>query len=1228
MATTVLKSLADASGNTTQISFNPARASITGVEARDRAGNVLYALPVAGAAQCAFQIAFRRLDLAQPANNQPDCGVVVYSIWPDTPDKKPTVTTGTNNWNFRYAVAAFIDQPQNGAPPLPAFDTINVDLTARAPSDAASKGWIDFDLQFGYPSQIVNGDTRYGWEVIVNCPQVNLPAAAAGMTLLHPAGKLGALSTMTTAAGGTTMPVQFAALYQPGISGARNTLQGVAFSATDETGHEKRLEILPLRNGNSNDYKLALGLICPIHLKQGAYVRPAVFKLSVGDAQGFGGAKMTFRLRAFQIAGAMDGAPVNWMDVAALYRAWVRTRAGTIWRRHDPAIRTNAPLEKMAPYTIVCNYALDGAADAGDAAQTQVARWLEQHPMVAGDPDIAGNTQEAVPALLNRVRAAFGATSGANAVPLEAQIWGFEMGGYYRFLAGLPPLTDLLGASMNSLTGELRSTPDDKGQSHLIAEQPVLVAGNTPFDETTGSKRARRKPDVTPRWPAVRLLVLPSPQGWSFVTYLGGYIPYWPGEYKARGELHPTVPGGYIPYWLRPPGGSAPLSATNIETRYVEPHVDDYIPWYARPRGELQPTVPGGYIPYWLKPPGGNTSLAGTNIETHYIEPHVDDYIPWYVKPRQTPLSATEATKGSALPLMLAQSPMPPVLMLNAASTASRFKSALDALNAAGVVPCITTTPMSMGFHRWRFRGHRVQAGGAWQDAIPYDFPLLMQAALSSIADTNGRMLQVNESHPDVSVWTAQLKRRCDGSAVENHNALAGFYQLDQRAMCPTTEVEQRYVNGWLHNDDHTGILNYGARLVEFMLHNTNLQVCYDKRHQHIVPKPAASAAYDNAIGYGPWYVNRMKSLLGKVNELRSQLGLPFSLANEFVPSEHLAAYFDEWYDRNSSAAVYNDTRAGIYDAPLFQFVFSEITSARMDMIEHDTLSHSGYQERRTNSAPVIASPAYMLSPDRDNDTDTSPTLAEWRNAADQYFAQHFAVEQYGLAPRGYVTQGNTAYSYVRGVQAVMNLRSVFFRIGAAAVLGERMLLPAAWLESPNDYLQEAINMTARAARCHMQFAPIFRAGTMLGSVFVTQGNRVLKAWRIRWRDFDDVPVLAAQTVNSHAGPDEVRPVTDRISRATDRDDLSHPIMLSQIQARVWQKGSTVLYCFANVGNSDVALAFNYTHGLAAGAKPRKIYTFNTNGAPQISASKNVKFGDAEAFTLPARCIATIEVTG
>lgn len=93
----------------------------------------------------------------------------------------------------------------------------------------------------------------------------------------------------------------------------------------------------------------------------------------------------------------------------------------------------------------------------------------------------------------------------------------------------------------------------------------------------------------------------------------------------------------FNPAWASIAGIEAP---NNTGARYIEPHVDDYIPWYARPRGELHPTVPGGYIPYWLKPPIGHAPLAAPQAETRYIEPHVDDYIPWYAKPRQIPLIA------------------------------------------------------------------------------------------------------------------------------------------------------------------------------------------------------------------------------------------------------------------------------------------------------------------------------------------------------------------------------------------------------------------------------------------------------------------------------------------------------------------------------------------------------------------------------------------------------------
>ncbi len=1225
MADRALKALPDEFGNVTQIYFDPATASITGIEVCDAQKALLYSLPIADAAQSAFQIVFHRLDLGSPANNQPDAGSVIYAV---KSPKNPAITAVKNGLNFRYAVAARVIQPHTAAPSLPAFDTISVDVTIRSASDAASKGWIDFDIQFSYPSQITSGDARYGWEVVLEYPQIALPSTSASdLMLLNPAGRIGLLGRMLTPVGGATMPVQYAALYQTGTKGARNVVRGVAFAANDEAGHEKRLAVVPQDAGGN--IKLGLSLICPIHLKRGAYVRPNVFKLSAGDAQGYGGAKMIFRVRAFQLEGAIDGAPVTWMDVAGLYRQWVRTRVSTIWRRVNPASRTHAPLEKMAPYTIVCNYSLDGATDAGDDAQTQTARWLEQHPMVAGSPDIAGNTNESLPALLNRVRSAFDLPGSTTRAPLEAQIWGFEMGGFYRHLGGLPPLTDLLGLNTSAFVADLISMPGSDGHATIIAQQPVIVAGRSPFDASSKKRGARLKADTQPRWPRTDVVLAqlwPLEGASQTHSQAGGrfpivdYLPYWP-DFKNRTLTSPS--GDYIPYWLKPYNVLylSPANQTSTHSSGRFPIVD-YLPYWPDAKRRALPTSPA---PTGLSASGDSRAREDDSIP-YWPERRGNDSILWQVKTPSGPLSTPSAQTG-LLAALIESSPVQPVLVIDLAGQGSRFQAALNDLNAGGIVPCITTSPMMHSFNRWRFRGHRLQAGGAWRDAIPYDFPIVMRAALMGVANTGGRAVEIVETQASVSAWTAQTKRYANGDPVERKNALGGFYQLNLRAMCPTAEVEQRYVNDWLHNDDHTGILDYGARLVEFMLHNYDLHMCYDRRHQHIEPKPASSAPYDNVIGYGPWYIKRMQAMLGRVNDLRTQLNLPFALANEFTCNENLVAYFDEWYDRASSAAVFNNTSDGVFVVPFLQFVFSELISARMDMIQYDTLSHSGYRERRITAAPAIAQPDDMLSSDLDATDQSFPTLRQWRDAAENYFEANFAIEQHGLAPAGYPATNGSTYSYVRGVQATMNLRSLFFRIGAAAVLGERMLLPAAWLEPPTDYLQEAIAMTSRAARMHMRFAPYFRSGSILGPVYITDGNRSIKTWRVPWRIFEDVNVLVENTINLRSNADEpALDLTDRISRATDSEDDCYPILLNQIQSRVWGKSGKNLYCLVNVGNSNRPLTLAYTHGMTSLAKPRRIFTFVNNDAPRASEIKNVKLGDTETFTLPARCMAAIEI--
>ena len=644
-----------------------------------------------------------------------------------------------------------------------------------------------------------------------------------------------------------------------------------------------------------------------------------------------------------------------------------------------------------------------------------MAGWLEQHPLVAGDPDVPGNANEPLPALIRRVRSMFGPASGANAVALEAQVWGFELGGFYRFLGGLPPISDLMTAGVVVQPGPQTAAPVAGDPPRRTSIRTLLrtitrtgwwatcrqIQRRGSFFAPPGANPAGKR--ACKRQAVIRVFGLSAPgdaagQIYSWNTLPGGYIPYWPGQGIQPVQNWTTLPDGWIPYW--PGERSQPVQN-----------------WT---------TLPGGYIPYW---------------------------------PGQGILPAQE-----------------PLFVFDFAGSQSRLTAALESLWAQGITPSITTDPLYPNFDRFRFRGHRIQgADGTWQDAIPYDFPPVLRAFLTGRVDTAERRFRLLPGLSEATTWLSQAKVSSNGW-VWRENALSPFYQLRQHGICPTHVVEPRYLDGWLANGSGTGVLDFGARLIEFMKHHFAMGACYSRAHQHIEPQPPASAPYDNVIGHGPWYVQRVQAMLARVHGLGQVRNPAFTLTNEGICNEHLVACFDEFYGRNSSAAVFNgDTRSAalrqddasvplIFVVPFFQYVFSELITAKMDMLDNDVLSHAGYKEGRITSEPPVARPAAMLDPALD---ERLPSLAEWRDAATRYFGEHFAVACYGLAPRNYARPGGVT-TYLRGVAQTMNLRSKLFRISTGAVMGERVLLPAAWIEPPYDYNTEVVAL-CRARRAHAQ---------------------------------------------------------------------------------------------------------------------------------------------------------------
>lgn len=1036
MGEITFESAIDSRNRKTRLSIDTDLASIKSIQLIDTTGGGSTTLTtIASSPISLFVIRFTKYDLAGTPNKRLP-GAVEYKI---TQSKAPSSTTsGSGFLTLSYeGVPAQLVEGMTGT-----FDAINVSITFKAPTASADLGWIDLDIKYTYPSQMNSGNASAAWETRLVYPQVCLSdASVEGYTILNPLGVMGNFKTLGSRWSGHPTTVQFAALYKTSKVNGIDRADGFALSATDERGNFKEFHYAPLGNGTRF---LAYNLLSPIHLKEGKFARPSDYTLSLGDNYDFGGAGMHFRIRAFRVEAACKDQVVDWFDVLSIYRDWVRTRTSTIYRRFITNREKSAPLDLMHPHTIISNYSLDGPIGKfeGDA---KLRRSLEVHPMVNGSPDMPDNDNHSIQKVLLDLKDKFGIAD----MKLEAQIWGFEMGGFYHFTGGFPPVTD------------------------------VLVS-------------------------------------------------------------------------------------------------------------------------------------------------------------------------------------------------AGRFKSAMDQLVAAKIIPIITTDPLSTYFNRERFRGHLLFKDGSWKDAIPDDFPDNFKAITCANTEVTGnnRCFHVVPSAasdtPNCS--TAQIlgrsvKRGADGNLLISQDALTRFHAAENRLICPTEEVENLYLTTWLK----TELLGRGVKLIEFMKHGQRVYFCFDKNHRHIVPA-IQNGLYDNVIGYGSWYVRRVQRIWEQTQTLgRTTLNIPyFTLTNEGAASEALVPYYDEYYDHfTSSILTYSmDTRSmqSLDDVgmerrvPVYHYVYSAVVGHKMNLVDSDFQIHVGYKEKRNGSGRV--SPTFMLQASRDSE---DPTFNKWKTESANYFTSNFTIEKPGIAPAGYTTNQLGDYTYRRSVQGVFNLRSQIFRFGVAAVYGERILVPSTWAEEPADFNDEAVNMAVRATHFHIRFNEFFREqGTMLGQTKIFTGNSTLRAWRAHYRNFTDVAVLVNKLYNQTEitdlcnnkvvdDPKYGMVLYDYISRGVDTQTItplhcpdkysaeekrvSRKITTEKIHHMVWQRNmggnnKRYLYAFANVGNASQPVSFLYSRGLEDGQPwNTQIFTFRGNPTGQPVNGPSATLGMRGNVTIPERSIVAILVS-
>jgi hypothetical protein len=431
------KSDEDAQGLITQLIIEPGHATIKSIKLLNGSQEMLTlnASPIS-----LFCVRFTKYDLdanryslTRDGNKQ----TVEYKV---TSPLDCIVGGDAGKFTLKYGS---VPPSQNG------FSSISVTVQFTRPENSAiDGGWIDLNIAYSYPTQCVSGDKHSAWEVELIYPEICFKSTAlSGYLLLDPLGKLGNFVKMASEEIINLMPLQFAAFYKAGRAANRfNYLRGVALSATDEQGHAKSLRYRPIKVGSASGRAVSFHLTTPIHLKDNAYSRPAdTYTLSAGAADGgFSGAQMHYRIRAFNVLGVAENAPVDWPDVVNIYRQWLDDHQPSFYSKYISRY-PNGFTQAMSPCTVIANYGLDGQIE---PQATDLCKWLELHPvLVEGKADMPGNginegnRNESLQELLARVKERFGMQEG---MKLEAQIWGFEMEGFYQGLGAYPPATDVI----------------------------------------------------------------------------------------------------------------------------------------------------------------------------------------------------------------------------------------------------------------------------------------------------------------------------------------------------------------------------------------------------------------------------------------------------------------------------------------------------------------------------------------------------------------------------------------------------------------------------------------------------------------------------------------------------------------------------------------------------------------------------------------------------------------
>jgi hypothetical protein len=1252
-----IDSFPDATGRFTRLTVNLSGCTLHSIESLlDDKGGQMDEPPTflsSFAPRSLFQVDFRPLKLAHPQDGAPYWeggmrsfeaeagGMPIEPPQENEPDAQP-----------RFLVLKYTAKEPGSTD----GDGIAVTVTFRAYNRPKDLGWIRMEISHEYPEGIAGGG-ELAWESSVVFPRVGYAKGAMEQfSILNSTGFTWDLFAASRDVAGperklhpeSSLLVQMLAWCKRYAWAERNTsprrLDSVIIHGTDAQGYRKVAGYYPKGMGpgqpdvpdpdmpDERDTDIYLKLTAPVFLKGGEYTcadRFLMAPLQSSDDEddaafkarksGYGGAVMDYRIRAMVHVAEDSNDPLDWHQIADVYKEWLDKGEPHYWKK---AARTglNAPLDQMAPLTLISNYSLLGAVQKppSDAPQDYKRMHALQliYPVGTTGTTTMGGRLVSIKKWFN-----FGNADGL--LKLENQIWGWERGGYYELLGSLTPAWDTLNENTSTLHDMVAALRDLEIWTSITTDPTLPRFGGLRYNghfrpgqemqDTGGDNRFWFKYPFPGEFadPELKLEYRNADQVQAARTYQLNFIKEGgvPSAARALRDnfLNLETPDIQESLPLRPNRGVFGLRSICF-SRYRLCPVDEVMRMYREDwlGNGLVPLIGNQLLEFMLH----NYNIAQCYRTDHHHVPSglestlfdaVIGHGPWYIARLRKMMDDAAAAYQGENSFAITNEFAPVELMVD------KFHEFYDHFDFP---------PFGAANADFTSRSLREQNGNTntFNQLLFFPFIAYLYSGKLPCRMSVGRAAP--HAHPGYRLRLKKPNERKERGAWR----FAGGYVKANLPSGPAT-LRAFTLEAWILPDARENVM-------------TVFRLGTDRNLQMVVTlRPAAGTSFELEVKLRNVVLSQLTVTVPAQSWTHiAYVGKPSTgkclvqvYVNGIVGKSELAPGGPQATTLRVGANT-NSTDSRYYG------LMDEVRLWKVARTHRDIAKHMYPFLPGTGTQPIIHLamdieptaaqvsferthfdvpqdvPTYMLNPIRDEATGI-PNFWMWRYVCEAFASHYYKVTNTGISPQGLLTASGSVYSYNRAAEDLFNLRFQIFRICRIAVLGRRVFVSAYQFEEPRNINAPMLKVARAAVQMQYALADVFIHGRMIGETLIVNGNRVIATWLSPWRSFHDIPRFMAdvngklQLLGDEAPPLEDVYVFDASSSMLDTDNprpyngndatpAVRPIRVfqDQILHHAWEGPRTAedipgdaYYVFANAGNSPRTVEFKTYRGMVAG---------------------------------------------